>query len=879
MTHQSQNSKDLRPRKQRILLRLLSGDGAALHRLYQRSFLTLSFERLWPLILPLILLAALFASLSWFGLFGFMPRWLHIAVLILFGLATIAALYRLSLFNKPSDADVTAHIETVNGLLHEPLAVQSAQIATDADDPVALALWQEHQLRMARRLKALQSGLPRPNIPQRDPYGLRAFIALLFVTAFAFSFSPSSGRIADAFHIRPGNTKAIARIDAWVTPPQYTARAPIFLSADRNPTTTDPIIIPQNSTVSVRIIGGNSERLTATDATGHRSDIKPIKIGENDAVPSDQTVVDGSRNFQLELQQDTTLELSGTNIRWSFAIIPDKAPQINFTKEPGRALNGALQLAYEIDDDYGATKAFGEIIPLESDEEDEVLALYDAPELPLALPARGSKTVTFSKDLTEHPWSGGKVALTLVAIDAAGNTGRSETKIITLPERPFSNPLARAVVEQRRILALDATQRTHVLDMLAAVLLRPEETIKNAAHYLGLSTIRSRLRLAKSDEELRQTADYMWQVALGIEDGNLSAAEKRLRQAQEALREALQNGASQEEIEKLSAELREAMQNFLREFAQRQQQNPNTRMPADPNMQVMTDKDLQRMLDQIENLARQGSRDQAEQLLSQLQNMLNNLQMGQQAQPGQQGQGQGQAGQMQQQMNKLGDLMRKQQQLMNDTFKLDQQMQQQFGFDPEEFAEDFFHGDDGTSDESQAQNGPSDDTIPPEMAETMRKLQQQQSDLQSELQKLGDDLRAMGIDPNKDFSDAGKSMGSAADALGQNETSQAGDHQANALEALRRGGRDMMQQMQQAMGQGQGWGQGWGQRQGRPGGRDPLGRKPGSSGPDFGDDVKIPGEIDIQRAREILDEIRRRLGDALTPQMEKEYLERLLKFD
>lgn len=877
MTHQSQNSNDLRPRKQKMLLRLFSGDGAALHRLYQRSLLTLCFERLWPLILPLILLAALFASLSWFGLFGLMPRWFHIAVLTLFGLATIAALYLLSLYNTPSDEEVTAHIETVNGLLHEPLAVQSGQIATGADDPVALALWQEHQHRMAARLKALQSGLPRPNIPQRDPYGLCAFIALLFVTAFAFSFGPSSGRIADAFHIRPGHMTAIARIDAWVTPPEYTARAPIFLSADRSSTTADPIIIPQGSIVSVRIIGGNSERLTATDASGHRSDIKPVKTGENDAFPSDQAVVDGSRNFQLELQQDTTLELSGTNTGWRFSIIPDKAPRIHFTKEPGRALNGALQLSYEINDDYGATKAFGEIIPLETDEEDEVSALYDAPELPLSLPARGSKTVTTSKDLTEHPWSGGKVALTLVAVDAAGNTGRSETKIITLPERPFSNPLARAVVEQRRILALDATQRAYVLDMLSAVLLRPEDTIKNAAHYLGLSTIRSRLRLANSDEELRQTADYMWQVALGIEDGNLSAAEKRLRQAQEALREALQKGASQEEIERLSAELREAMQNFLREFAQRQQQNPNARMPADPNMQVMTDKDLQRMLDQIENLARQGSRDQAEQLLSQLQNMLNNLQMGQQAQPGQQGQGQGQgqAGQMQQQMNRLGDLMRKQQQLMNDTFKLDQQMQQQFGFNAEEFDEDFFHGEDGTSKESRPQNDPSDDTIPPHMAETMRKLQQQQSDLQSELEKLGDDLRAMGIDPNKDFSDAGRSMGSAADSLGQNETSQAGDHQGNALESLRRGGRDMMQQMQQAMGQGLGQRQG----SGRQGGRDPLGRKPGSSGPDFGDDVKIPGEIDIQRAREILDEIRRRLGDAITPQMEKEYLERLLKFD
>ncbi len=182
----------------------------------------------------------------------------------------------------------------------------------------------------------------------------------------------------------------------------------------------------------------------------------------------------------------------------------------------------------------------------------------------------------------------------------------SETRIITLPERPFSNPLARAVAEQRRILALDATQRDHVLDMLSAIMLRPEETIRNAAHYLGLATIRTRLRIAASDNALRDTADYMWQVALGIENGNLSAAERRLRQAQEALRNALQNGASQEEIEKLTADLRKAMQDFLREFAQRQQQNPNARRQApDPNARMLTEKDLQRMMDQIENLARQ----------------------------------------------------------------------------------------------------------------------------------------------------------------------------------------------------------------------------------------------------------------------------------
>ena len=47
-----------------------------------------------------------------------------------------------------------------------------------------------------------------------------------------------------------------------------------------------------------------------------------------------------------------------------------------------------------------------------------------------------------------------------------------------------------------------------------------------------------------TDEQLRETADYMWEMALSIEDGDLSAAEKRLRQAQEALQQALENNAS-----------------------------------------------------------------------------------------------------------------------------------------------------------------------------------------------------------------------------------------------------------------------------------------------------------------------------------------------
>ena len=48
---------------------------------------------------------------------------------------------------------------------------------------------------------------------------------------------------------------------------------------------------------------------------------------------------------------------------------------------------------------------------------------------------------------------------------------------------------------------------------------------------------------------------------------------------------------------------------------------------------------------------------------------------------------------------------------------------------------------------------------------------------------------------------------------------------------------------------------------------------------EFGDDftVKIPGEIDVQRVRRILEELRRRLADPPRPQIELDYIERLLK--
>ena len=124
---------------------------------------------------------------------------------------------------------------------------------------------------------------------------------------------------------------------------------------------------------------------------------------------------------------------------------------------------------------------------------------------------------------------------------------------------------------------------------------------------------------------------------------------------------------------------------------------------------------------------------------------------------------------------------------------------------------------------------------------------------------------------------AGEAMGEAEGQLGEGDADSAVDSQGRALDALRKGAQGMAQSMQQ-QGRGPGPGQpGPHGRSARQQDTDPLGRP--LRGRDYGDDVtvKVPGEIDVQRARRILEELRKRFGEGFRPQLELDYIERLLK--
>jgi uncharacterized protein (TIGR02302 family) len=827
-----------------------------------RMRLNLSLGRLLTLSAPLLGIIALYFSFSWLGIFRLVPDWLRLVGLGLFGLGFLAALRPLLGFSQPSGREIDERLEAQNRIANQAITTQDDTI--EATDPFARALWLEHRRRMAEKIGTLETGIPRSSLPQRDPWGIRVAVALLLFVAFGYSFSGNAGRPSDAFVSHADNQLPDIRIDAWITPPPYVNQAPVFLTGTaRQP--GEPVTAIEGSEITIRIGGSAADAQVLWGA-----DAESLSLVEaSDSASAGQAIPNGASSWTVTPDADGELKISAGRSEAAFLIrlIPDEPPVAAFVETPRRAVNGALELDYTLSDDHGIASAEAEIVPA-GDPSPDARPLFDPPKYRLTLPRRssGDNRAVSSHDLTEHPLAGQKVRITLLATDGAGQQGRSETLETVLPGRRFSEPLAAAVVEQRGVLALDANNLPRVFDLHDALTIAPDETIPNLTHYLLLESVRGRLDYARSEEDLREAIDYMWSVALQMEDGNLSLAERRLRDAQNALAEALENGASEEEISQLMDELREAMQEYMRELAR---QNPNSQNPQDQQampQNMLRQRDLDNMLDQIENLARSGARDQAQQMLQELQRMMNNLQAGRQQRQQQQG------GPMRQQMDKLGELMQQQQKLMDETMRADRERQSQSGEGRDRQQQGEQQPGQG---QDQGQQGQGDQSLE-EMLGALGRSQQQLRDALGQLQS---DLEGLGIQPSEGFGEAGEAMGDAAGNLEGGETGQALGDQGRALQALRQGAEDMMNQMMQAMGNQQGEAEGEGpDRNGNRSAddRDPLGRPRATTGPDFGSRVKVPDEIDIQRAREILDAIRKRLGDQFSPDLEKRYLERLL---
>ncbi|MEP0519015.1 MAG: TIGR02302 family protein [Hyphomicrobiales bacterium] len=864
---------------------IVNGLSQRISNLVRRAKLVLFWEVLWPAFLPLLGVVSVFLIISWFGLWlGLPTAWRYVG-LALFVIAGCVAAWPLMKVRFADKDQALKRIEDVSGVSHRPLSsFEDSPADIASDEASGSRLWEAHQTRLLNSIERLRTGTPRPTAHRVDPFQLRALVVLLLVVSFAYAGTDRTRRLAALTDPKIEVAPALARIDAWITPPAYTRRAPIFLTRSLEVQSNQQVRVPTGSVFSLQ--SDSLEELHVTVKADGAEQALASGHDESLAEISDDPVA--LNQFETLLDAHTEIVVTsnfGEPRSWTFEILPDNPPEILFDGQPQVARSGALELRYKLKDDYGVTSAHVVFAPVEKPDPN-ARPLYDAPDMDLSLPRSRVKEGSGRtiKNLTEHPWAGLEVSMTLLAEDEAEQQGKSPPAEFVLPIRSFRKPLARALVEQRQTLALDANSVPKVGASLDALLFAPEKFINDASNYLAMTTAKRRLFSASDDDQLRDVADLIWEIALSIEDGDLSDVERDLRAAQEALREALENDASEEEIARLTEELRQAMSEYLQALARQQQQNPSAQqqMPLDPNMQMVTPQDLDQMLDQIENLARSGSRDAARELLSDMQQMLESLQNGQPQMSEQQQQ-------MQQMMRDLGDLIERQQSLMDQTFEQQQQQLRRQQLEGQQQGQqqqgEIQPGQQQDQGQQQGQQGELSDA---ERQRAMQELQQGQADVHDGLQQLMEQMQQNGLQPGGQMGEAEGAMGDATESLGGGQPGQALGAQSRALQALRDGAQEMMQQFAQqgqqgqpgGQQQGQGFQNGQGQQQGRPGGMqtgtDPLGRPQRNRGADDGDSVKVPGEIDIQRAREILDAIRRRLGDIERPELELDYLERLL---
>src|SRR5215510_3743107 len=235
-----------------------AGDGM-LARALGRARWTIFWERLWPAVASVATVVGLFLALSWLGLWLWLPPIGRAIGLGIFFLLTAAAFAPFLMLRLPSRSDGLRRLDRNSGLPHRPATAMADEIAAPTEDSFSLALWHAHVERALRAAKTLKVGAPMPRLALRDPLALRALVAVLVVATFFAAGGERLKRVAAAFDWQGVIVPANFRIDAWVSPPTYTAKPPVILPGlrpgERAQTSVAAVSVPAGSVLVVRASG------------------------------------------------------------------------------------------------------------------------------------------------------------------------------------------------------------------------------------------------------------------------------------------------------------------------------------------------------------------------------------------------------------------------------------------------------------------------------------------------------------------------------------------------------------------------------------------------------------------------------------------------
>ena len=321
----------------------------------QRAQYAIAWERAWPGFARFLSVAGLFLVASWAGLWLTLPFLARAIGIVLFVLAALAALFPLTRFRWPTREEALSRLDRGTGIRHRPATALTDSLSTQ--DPIAQALWREQRERTLASIKRIRAGLPSPRLPIHDPWALRALVMVMLAAAYVAAGDERSLAMAAAFDWNGVLAPANVRVDAWVTPPVYTGKPPVILTANRDAASPDsgaPLPVPSGSALLVRSSGG-----TIDVAVGG---------GVTEVAPGEQAPKGtNERHFKIAGDGSAHVRAPAGQPVWKFAATPDRPPSVSLAKDPERQARGSLQMSYKLEDDYGVTEARAQFVARASD--------------------------------------------------------------------------------------------------------------------------------------------------------------------------------------------------------------------------------------------------------------------------------------------------------------------------------------------------------------------------------------------------------------------------------------------------------------------------------------------------------------------------------
>ncbi|WP_341364943.1 DUF4175 family protein [Thalassospira sp. SN3W] len=795
-----------------------------LERHLRLARMIMSWERVWPRLIPPLTIVMLIAGLTLTGTFEILPATGHIILLSILSVAGLAAIILpWRHFTWPNRRAVLQRMEQENGLENNPLQSLEDHIE-DRDDPLTSYLWQKQLQRHEAMLNHLHLPRPVPSLARVDRYGLVILPVLLLSVGLFAGHDRMSERFYKAFSPLQRLGAADFSTTLWVTPPAYTGQIPRVLRFEQvkgqqkqddggsDASRVIDVDVPVGSTLAGSI--GSVWQPTLHTPTGER-DIS--ESSDNSYVLS--TALDQAGPWRISVWGTDRLTL---NVN----LVADKPPALSFASPPSITRREHIRLDYVATDDYGMKNLELVITPATDGTDREQFGTIDNIRIDLsggntpggtaAMPTRieGPRFI----DLVSHPWAGLPVNLQLVSLDNAGQNGESDIRSIILPEREFTHPVAKKLITIRRGLLRYPDKALEMRNALMPVIYAPQAFNGHIGIFLALSVTEARLSAHLRDRKVHQdVAGLLWHIAEEIERGSYGMAERNLMEAEERLLDALANpDVTEAEIADLIENYRRALNEYMAALAREAPQNQQNQQQGPAA--ILEQQDLSRIVDQIEALMQAGARDQARALIDRLRELVENMQVTS---------GDGGAditSTLREMLDGIRDLARRQQDLMNQ----------------------------GDNPSSPGGNG---------------NRARQQQNLAGDAQNLTNNSGFGQFGNLSGIETAIEAMQRAAEALDHNRAHEALQQQGQAMEALQQGIGELsralegLSQMMPMLDELQG-----------SGNRDPLGRPVG------GDGTTVIPEVDtLERAWRILQELRRRSGDPDRPVIEQEYIDRLLK--